>query len=64
MIKIPFGWAVFGNKYVHNSNINQISMNYLSISSVEDLNSKHSKKLLENRHSNNKSFSCRWTVPE
>ena len=48
MIKIPFGWAVFGNKYVHNSNINQISVNYLSISSVEDLNSKHSKKLLEN----------------
>ena len=52
MIKIPFGWTVFGNKYVHNSNINQISVNYLSISSVEDLNSKHSKKLLENQHSN------------
>ena len=64
MIKIPFGWAVFGNKCVRNSTINQISVNFLSISSVEDLNSKHSKKLLENRHSNNKSFSCRWTVPE
>ena len=38
VIKTPFGWAVFGSKCVCKSNINQISVNCLSISSEEDLN--------------------------
>ena len=37
-IKRPFGWAVFGSKCVCKSNINQIFLNCLSISSGEDLN--------------------------
>ena len=37
-IKTPFGWAVFGSKGVFKSNINQIYVNCLSISSEEDLN--------------------------
>ena len=37
-IKTPFGWAVFGDKYVWKSNINHISVNCLSILSGEDLN--------------------------
>ena len=36
-IKTPFGWAVFGSKCLCKSNINQISVNCLSISSKEDL---------------------------
>ena len=37
-IKTPLGWAVFGRKCVCKSNINQTSVNCLSISSEEDLN--------------------------
>ena len=35
-IKTPFGWAVFDSKCVCKSNIKQISVNCLSISSEED----------------------------
>ena len=38
VIKTPFGWAVFGRQGVCKSNIKQISVNCLSISSEEDLN--------------------------
>ena len=37
-IKTPLGWAVFGSKCVCKSNVNQISVNCLSISSEEDWN--------------------------
>ena len=42
-LKTPFGWAVFGSKCVSKSNINQISVNYLAISSKEDF--EHSNTL-------------------
>ena len=37
MIKTLFGWAVFGSECESKSNINQISVNCLSISREEDL---------------------------